>query len=193
MRSNLVSALAAVAAAAVIGCGGEDEPTTTEPSGPTPHDPGVGAEGGPRGELRAGGIGTVEVGASEDEVAEAFGEPIDKLEVDFGAGKSAPQMNWIYRFSDGDVTIKFDNRSESFAAYDVYTTELATEDGIKVGDEEAVLRKRYGDRLAESPLGLDSLVLSEGEPGSSPALTFALKGGKVMAISGGDIVQPAGE
>lgn len=91
------------------------------------------------------------------------------------------------------MTIKFDNRSESFAAYDVYTTELATEDGIKVGDEEAVLRKRYGDKLAESPLGLDSLVLSEGEPGSSPALTFALEGGKVMAISGGDVVQPAGE
>jgi hypothetical protein len=182
---------------AMLACGDDDETTTaTTTAGPTPHDPGVGAEGGPYGELTASGIGPIEVGASADEVEAQFGEPIETVEVDFGGGGGgAPQENWIYRFPKGDVTIKFDTKTGEFAAYDVYTTELATGDGIAVGDPESLVRKRYGDELAESPLGLDSLVLSESAPGTArpPALTFAVQGRKILAISGGEVVQPAGE
>lgn len=188
-----------VASFALIACGGDEKTTsvtTTAEAGPTPHDPGAGAEGGPYGDLTASGIGPVEVGATQDEVEAEFGEPIETQDVDFGGGGGkAPQENWLYRFPTGDVTIKFDNRTGEFAAYDVYATDLETADGVKVGDSKSQLRKRYGDDLAESPLGLDSLVLSESNPGTaeSPALTFALQGGKIFTISGGDVVQPAGE
>jgi hypothetical protein len=190
--------LAVLASFALIGCGGDDETTTTTTTsaGPTPHDPGVGAEGGPFGELTASGIGPVEIGASQDELEAEFGEPIDTQGADFGAGGGkAPQENWVYRFPKGDVTIKFDTKTGEFAAYDAYTSDLETDDGIRVGDPESLLRKRYGDDLAKSPLGLDSLVLSQAKPGTaaSPALTFSLQGGKIFTISGGETVQPAGE
>jgi len=201
-----IPVIAAVAATvlAIAGCGGDDETTTdtSTEAGPTTgisenlHDPGVGAEGGPAGELTASGIGEVEVGASEDEVEAAFGEPIEVFDVDLGGGGGGPpQVNWVYRFPAGDVTIKFDTEDDSFAAYDVYTPELETADGIKVGDPIADVEKRYGDDLADSPLGLDTLVLSESAPGTteSPVLGFAFQGKKITAISGGDAVQPAGE
>ncbi len=135
------------------------------------------------------------IGASEDEVTSAFGEPIMKEEVDFSASGEAPQVNWVYRFSDGDVTIKFDTKTDEFAAYDAYTTELVTDDGIRVGDPLSQLEKRYGDALTGSPLGINALVLSSVKPGTteSPALTFALDGKTIQAISGGQVVQPAGE
>lgn len=193
-----------LAIAALAGCGGDDETTTepTEATGATSgvysnlHDPGAGAEGGPTGALTAEGIGDVEVGAGEDEVREAFGEPVDAIDVDLGGGGGGPpQVNWVYRFTEGDVTIKFDAEDDTFAAYDVYTPELETGDGFKVGDPIADVEKRYGDDLAKSPLGLDTLVLSSTRPGTakSPALGFAYQGKKVTAISGGAVVQPAGE
>ena len=190
----------ALVSLALTACGGDDETNTAtfpeDPAGPTPHDPGIGAEGGPTGELTAIGIGTVGVGATPDEVEAEFGEPIDTHGVDLGGGGgNASQENWVYRFPKGDVTIKFDSKTGGFAAYDVYTSDLKTDDGIRVGDADSTLRKLYGNNLAESPLGLDTLVLSELAPGTakSPALSFALQGGKIIAISGGDGVQPAGE
>jgi hypothetical protein len=191
-RTGFAAVAAALAVAVIAGCGGEDEITTV----PNAHDPGAGAEGGPTGALTAEGIGEVEVGATEDEVRSAFGEPIDTIEVDLGAGGGeAPQVNWIYRFEEGDVTIKFDSRDDTFVQYDVYTPELETEDGFRVGDTDSDLEDRYGDDLAGSPLGVHSLVLSASKPGTAepPALTFAIDGKKVIAISGGDVVQPAGE
>ena len=205
---RLPAILAVLASIALVGCGDDDDETTTATetttttttaagaTGPTPHDPGIGAEGGPTGALTANGIGTVGVGATPDEVEAEFGEPIDTHGVDLGGGGgNAPQDNWVYRFPKGDVTIKFDTKSGEFAAYDVYTSDLETDDGIRVGDPESMLRKLYGNNLAESPLGLNTLVLSELAPGTakSPALSFALQGGKIITISGGDVVQPAGE
>jgi hypothetical protein len=189
----------ALASLALTACGGDDENNTAtfpENPGPTPHDPGIGAEGGPSGALTAAGIGAVEVGATPDEVEAEFGEPIDTQGVDFGGGGgNAPQENWVYRFPKGDVTIKFDAKSGEFAGYDVYTSDLETDDGIKVGDPESLLRKRYGDDLAEGPIALGTLVLSESAPGTaeSPALSFAIQGKQIFTISGGDVSQPAGE
>ena len=104
-------------------------------------------------------------------------------------------MNWIYRFTQGDVTIKFDTKSDTFAAYDVYTPELETEDGFKVGDPIADVQERYGDDLAGARSGSTPSSSRAPKPGSteSPALTFAIDGKKITAISGGEVVQPAGE
>ncbi len=195
MRRLPATVLALACALALAGCGGDDE-TTTSAITENVHDPGAGAEGGPTGALTAEGIGEVEVGATEDEVEAAFGEPVDVVDVDLGGGGGGPpQVNWVYRFPEGDVTIKFDTEDDTFAAYDVHTPELETDDGFRVGDTDSELEKRYGDDLAGSPLGVHALVLSASKPGSaqSPALTFAIDGKKIIAISGGDVVQPAGE
>lgn len=179
----------AVAIAVFAGCGSDDETTTTTtteaetPSGPT-------------GALTAEGIGDVEVGSSEDEVRAAFGEPDETTDVDFSAGGGeAPQVNWTYRLSEGDVTIKFETKGDTVAAYDVQTPELETEDGFKVGDTDSELEERYGEDLTGSPLGIHALVLSASNPGTaqSPALTFGIDGKEIIAISGGEVVQPAGE
>lgn len=196
LSAALASALAALAIAA---CGGGDDTTAesaaTSGAEANGHDPGAGAEGGPVGELTATGIGDVEIGATEDEVEAAFGEPIDVFSVDFGTGAKAPQANWVYRFPGGDVTIKFDTDDDTVAAYDVHSPELETADGVKVGDPDSKLERLYGDELTGSPLGVHALVLSATKPGTaeSPALTFAIDGKKISAISGGEVVQPAGE
>lgn len=192
--AHLIALFGALAVLLLAGCGG-GESTTAEPGADAGHDPGVEAEGGPTGELTATGIGEVEIGASEDEVREAFGEPINVFDVDLGAGPTAPQTNWIYRFPEGDVTIKFDNEDEAFAAYDVHTPALETADGIRVGDPDSELERRYGEDLTGSPLGIHALVLSASKPGTaeSPALTFGIDGKTISVISGGEVIQPAGE
>ena len=101
--------------------------------------------------------------------------------------------------ADGIGAVKIgasdDEVATAFAAYDAYTTELETADGIRVGDPDSLLQKRYGDDLIGSPLGVHAVVLSAKKPGTteSPALTFAIDGKNISAISGGQVVQPAGE
>jgi hypothetical protein len=91
--------------------------------------------------------------------------------------------------------LKFDTNTGELAAYDVYTTELETADGIRVGDPDSLLEKRYGEDLSGSPLGIHALVLSAKKPGTaeSPALTFGIDGKNISVISGGEVIQPAGE
>jgi len=193
--------IAAVLAALVIaGCGDDGDETTTvtettETSTTSSSTSTTTTEtsDGPSGELSPSAIGVVEIGAAEDDVIEAFGEPHDRQAVDLGGGGVAPQENWVYELPGGDVTLKFDTGEQALDSYDVYTSTLTTAEGIKVGDPESLLEKTYGGDLTDSPIGLDSLVFSEGSPGTEPALTFALDNGKIIAITGGSLVQPAGE
>jgi hypothetical protein len=63
---------------------------------------------------------------------------------------------------------------------------------VSVGDSFDLIRDEYGDQLEESMVGEGSYLLSEGEPGTYPALTFTVEGDAITSISGGKF-QPAGE
>ena len=55
-----------------------------------------------------------------------------------------------------------------------------------------LVRDQYSDQLEESMVGEGSYVLSEGEPGTYPALTFSVEADTISTISGAEF-QPAGE
>ena len=167
--------------------------TVTISSGPKEPPP----PAGPSGVLGTGGVGSAQIGMSAEEVEARFGPPPRKEEVNFSAGP-APQIDWIWSFADGELRLQFDTRSGTFTGYVCDTANFATVSGFKVGGPFASLRQRYGDQLTESPIGApaengDGLwVLSDGEPGSYPALTFSVDDDVITAISGGE-PQSAGE
>ena len=104
---------------------------------------------------------------------------------------------WVeeVKFDDGTVTLKFDNASGGLAAYSTTSGQFESAAGVAVGNSIRPVLDERGDELVESPLGTGALVLSEGAPGSSPALTFAMAfdRNEIVEISGGAVVQPAGE
>lgn len=147
---------------------------------------------GPFGTLGTSSIGPVEIGMTFDEVRARFGEPDDTEEVNFGGGP-APQVNWTWVVDSGTVDLKFATDTGELAAYQVDTPALSTASGYAVGGPVSPLVKQYGDQLTTSPIGGgNTLVLSENEPGSHPALEFFAPEGLIVSISGG-FRQPAGE
>lgn len=161
----------------------QEEPTTTTTPEPT-------AE--PAGPLGPSAIGPLSIGASEDEAQAAFGEPDAKQEEDLSAGAGPPpQVTWTYELGDGTVDLKFSTEADELRQYVVTSPSLATDQGIAVGSDKAAVEDEYG-KLPAAPIG-DGLLLSEGKPGTAPALTFNFDGATLFAITGGDLFQPAGE
>lgn len=170
--------------------------TVTISKGPKPvpkpkPEPAPEPAGGPYGILGTSAIGPVKIGMTEDEVRALFGEPHEVTTVNLGDGP-APQISWTWNLQGGDVILKFATATGQLAQYHVTTPVLATASGVRVSDSIAPILQRYGDQLQPGPFG-DSLVLSENEPGSQPALVFYLEGETITNITGGDIFQPAGE
>jgi hypothetical protein len=145
----------------------------------------------PSGTLTATSIGPVPVGATMVEVSHYFTAPDRKVPVNLGGGPT-PEDDWTWDFPDGTVTLFFATNSGRLAGYDCSTPALATISGFRVGDSFAPIRQRYRDQLRASPTGSQAFLLSEGKPGSYPALTFILAGSSVSSISGGAF-HPAGE
>lgn len=146
---------------------------------------------GPTGVLGASSVGSVEVGMTSDEVEELFGGPDRKETVNFGQG-DAPQIDWIWNLEDGDFRLQFETDGRTVTGYVSETAQLATASGATVGDSFEPIRQRYGDQLEESVIGEGIYLLSEGKPGTHPALSFTLDGDTITSISGGEF-QPAGE
>jgi hypothetical protein len=191
-------ALGALLALLLAACSATEEETTTvtttvtagtepEPE-PQPEPP----EKGPYGVMGPRVFGPVNIGVNDNAVRAQFGMPDRTEDVNFGSG-DAPQTNWIWDVPGGTVTLKFDNAMGTLAAYSTTSPEFESSAGVSVGDSIEPVRESEGDRLVPSPLGTDAVVLSEGEPGTGPALTFALRGQRIVEISGGALIQPAGE
>lgn len=146
----------------------------------------------PYGILGTSGIGTVQVGTGSERVERAFGAPPRKEPVNFGGGP-APQIDWIWSYPDGELRLQFETRNGTVTGYVCKTSNFSTSSGAKVGSPFSSIRARYGDQLTESPIGgPGAWVLSEGEPGTFPALLFTVDNDAITSISGGE-PQPAGE
>ena len=199
MMRHIGARVAALAAAALLlaGCAeSRDETTTvtttvTAEEKPEPIKP---AERAPTGTIGIRYFGPVSIGMPHDRVQMEFGQPDRTEEVNFGTGE-APQTNWVWEVEGGTVTLKFDNSTGTLAGYSTDSPEFESAPGVSVGDSIKPVEQEFADQLVEDPLGSGALVLSEGAPGSSPALTFALEhnGNRIVQISGGAVVQPAGE
>jgi len=149
--------------------------------------------GEPVGPLGTSSIGPLSLGASEDEARAQFGEPDEIQEVNLGGGGPAPQVTWTYALGDGTVDLKFSTAGDGLRQYTVSSPSLATNSGVAIGSDIAPIEQEYGDQLRPHPIGSGGTVLSEGRPGTSPALTFVVDGSTITFITGGDLFQPAGE
>ncbi len=160
---------------------------------PTPEPPEAATEPkGPTGVLGTSSVGPVRVGMPSEQAEALFGPPERKEEVNFGGDETAPQIDWIWDFGDGEVRLQFETENGTVTGYVSDTAELSTKSGVSVGDSFDLIRDQYGDQLEESPVGEGAYLLSEGEPGSYPALTFSVEGDTISSISGGEF-QAAGE
>lgn len=146
---------------------------------------------GPTGALGTSSVGPVEVGMEGGDVEDVFGPPDRKEPVNF-RGPRGTSGGWIWEFDDGDFRLQFETGAETVTGYVSETAELATRSGITIGDSFEPIRNEYGDELEESVIGEEIYVLSEGAPGTYPALSFALAGDEITSISGGE-PQAAGE
>ena len=146
---------------------------------------------GPTGELGTSSVGPVKVGMPSEEAEKLFGRPDRKEPVNLGGGP-APRIDWIWDLDEGEFRLQFETKRGTVTGYVSDTAQLATKSGVSVGDSFALIRDEYGDQLEESMVGEGSYLLSEGEPGSYPALNFSVEGDTISSISGGEF-QAAGE
>jgi hypothetical protein len=202
--SRVVS-LAAALAFAASGCAAVEAETTTVTTTVGTEDA-VGATGGdgpsggsppsrgPHGTMGIRYFGPLQLGMMEARVTEEIGEPDRVQDVNFGTG-AAPQTNWIWNLGGDTVTLKFDNSNGTLAGWSTDSPEIASAPGVSVGDSIKPVMEEFSEELVADPQGSGSLVLSEGAPGSSPALTFDLAEGEneIVQITGGALVQPAGD
>lgn len=197
----VAAAVALLLAGVAAGCEGYEAETTTVTktvsSGATGGEGasgGVAAPKGPRGTMGIRFFGPLQLGMTEARVTEEIGEPDRVREVNFGTG-AAPQTNWIWNVDGGTVTLKFDNSNGTLAGWATDSPLIESAPGVSVGDSIKPVMEEFSEELVADPQGSGALVLSEGAPGSSPALTFALAEGEneIVQITGGALVQPAGD
>jgi hypothetical protein len=183
--------LPALAVFLLAGCGDDEATTSTVTETTQTLDTTEATGEGPAGPLAPDAIGPLLIGSSEDEAREAFSEPDDIEEVSFGTGP-APQVSWTYEMDGGTVRLNFATDSGELRQYVVQTPELETADGIAVGSTQKDVLLAYGNGLPLAPIG-DGLIYNESGTDQPPALTFNFSGKQVEAITGGDILQPAGD
>jgi hypothetical protein len=145
----------------------------------------------PSGTVTATSVGAVQVGMSTAEVGRHFTPPDSRQIVNFGSGP-APEVDWIWLLPGGELTLQFDRRRDELASYETSSSAFATTSGIGVGDSFIPIQRKYGSQLRISPVGEHTVILSEGRPGTYPALTFHVYDQVVEGIGGG-IGRPAGE
>lgn len=186
-RHLLAGTLGVLAIALPIGCGdgGNDANTqsATQPTTTAPH--------GPYSDLGTSSVGPVKVGMSMSQVRALFGKPDRTQEVSFAAGK-APQVDWIWGPQTTGFHLQFETKHNTVTGYSCRDPKLHTSSGFRVGDPFSRVQARYGDQLRPAPVGQGAFLLSEGKPGTYPALTFGVLDGKIAEIAGG-LFQPAGD
>ncbi len=149
---------------------------------------------GPHGELRATGIGPLEIGASTGRVLETFGPPDRREERNLGLGP-ALEADWTWRLRGGDkLTLHLDRRRKQLTGYCTDSLRFVTADRVRVGGVTlGMLYRRYGERVVPAPIGSNTRLLSAGRRGTYPALAFTFsEQSELISICGGDF-PPAGD
>lgn len=188
LRAFRSTALVLLAAAplALAACGDDDDGNEAGSDETTVASPEV------SGELTATGIGEIEQGSTTDEANEAFGSP-DKQQEGPGcelAPGSDRALAWTYALKDGEVILVFNAETAELNNYRVTTPGLETAEGDRVGEPFAELQANQGDDLKGLPLGAkptSKAGLWQVVEGPESQLLFDIRGGKVSAISGGNI------
>ena len=190
-RTALLVLLLASVPLALVACGDSETTTVTEAIGTEATDTAA-TEGGPSGRLTAAGVGDATRGASEDEVAELFGEPTRKQSgpgCELEGPDATPVDTWTYGLVDGRVVLRFDAESRELGSYWTDSPSLETEKGDAVGEEFGSLRRGWGSQLQPLSLGVKSTP-QEGlwrVGDAEESLLFEIAGGRITAISGGQI------
>jgi hypothetical protein len=134
-------------------------------------------------------VGPVVIGTPVKRVEDLFGFPDDQKSFtghEAQGVSAATQTNWIYRFSDGELQLAFDAKTNRFNDYTATTSSLATISGARVGGSFAPIEQKYGNQLELSPIGSGTTwVLSENGSPRSPHISFTVRGGTITTISGG--------
>ncbi len=97
-----------------MGC----EESTPEPTEAAPQAK------GPTGVLGTSSVGPVRVGMPSEQVEALFGPPERKEEVNFGGDETAPQIDWIWDFDDGEFRLQFETQGETVTGYVSNTAQL---------------------------------------------------------------------
>lgn len=145
----------------------------------------------PAGPITATTVGSIRIGMATSDVDRYLIAPDERNEFGFSSGPPV-QLDWIWHLSDGDLTLQFEAETELLANYQTDSAEFFTTSGASVGDSFKPIEQEYSDQLRESPIGEHTMVLSEGRPGSFPALTFSVYDTLIQSVSGGE-GPPAGE
>jgi hypothetical protein len=148
---------------------------------------------GPQGELTESGIGSIEVGATTDQVTEAFGPPDSEKELpgcELAGPNATPVLQWSWNLESGAASIDFDAAAKTLMSYRTTSDSLPTANGVRVGDTFVALRDSYGPTLKPLPLGEapteQAGLWFVGKP-AAEWLLFTIAGGEVKTIQGGDI------
>lgn len=146
-------------------------------------------ETGPNGTLGIASVGDVEAGDSEDQVRDAFGKPDETKPVEFEPGE-----DWTWHLSDGDLTITFDGKRR-MESYTTNSSQLPTEQGVRVGDRFASVCQSLGVSLTPVSYGASGVTTKEagvwqvtsGSGSGAQSLAFGIAAGRVNKIFGGDV------
>lgn len=138
----------------------------------------------PGGTATAVSAGPVHIGMSMADVSDYLAPPDDEQEVSLSAGP-APEIDWIWHLEGGDLTFQFSTDSERLTGYETNSTAFSTSSGLSIGDSFAPIEDEYGDQLRDSPIGEGVYLLSEGDPGTFPALKFFVQRDRIQSIGGG--------
>lgn len=186
--------LCVVAALAAVGAGCDDD---GEDVTPAPAADGAGEEDdGDIDESPAnaiddtwivhpGGVGPIVVGQSADQVEELLGvglelsaiEPGDPAQAECAVGEleGDPLAGLGFILARGEIR-----------RVDMSEPTLATDEGIRVGDQESKVRTAYGDDLTESPHEyVDGLYLRAEGAEAGQAIVYETDGDEVVHIRAG--------
>ena len=148
------------------------------------------AADGPQGDLLSTGIGDVTQGMSIEEVETLIGPP-DKTQKAAGCEldpNAKESLAATYRVEGGTVVFVFELPDAGLTSYRSTGSELGTEKNDYVNDPFESLQAHWGDQLEiglGDPNTHNGIWKVQEDPDSE--LLFDIRGGRIAAISGGEI------
>lgn len=176
------AAVAAAALAALAACQG-GPPRTTGAAAVTP-DSGSSTAVAPTPGIGPESYGDVRVGMTPAEASEVLRVPLAPAQ----PGQEAEPCHYVFPNGAVSATIAFMVSNGRIARFDTTSLVVPSADGARVGDSEATLLARYGERATVTPHkygDADDHYVSVYVLGGTHALVYETMDGVVTAIRGG--------